>query len=268
MTIQTGKQNRQSSLTVASRPMVVAWGYLLFITVAEIVTVLVDPIAGAACHSVLLVVILAHSALVEDTGMRRIILPLALAPLTRILSITMPLSAVRQIYWYPIIYLPLAVCAFVIMRQLRMGRREIGLTRSKPFWQMLAIPLGVLLGLVEYMILRPEPLESALTVQTITVSIIIFTATTGFVEELVFRGVLQKVMNDRFGWLGILYVSILFAVLHLGFLSAGDMGFVFVVAILFAWIAKATGSLAGVTLAHGLTNARLYVIFPLLLKWH
>jgi membrane protease YdiL (CAAX protease family) len=41
--------------------------------------------------------------------------------------------------------------------------------------------------------------------------------------------------------------------------------FVFVVALVFAWMVKKTGSLFGVTLAHGLTNSMLFVIAPFIL---
>ena len=42
-----------------------------------------------------------------------------------------------------------------------------------------------------------------------------------------------------------------------------DIAFVFVVAMFFAWVVKRTGSLLGVTLAHGVTNIMLYLVLPL-----
>ena len=81
-------------------------------------------------------------------------------------------------------------------------------------------------------------------------------------EEFIFRGVLQRSAWERLGWGGIIYVSVLFAILHVGFLSWVDVIFVFGVAMLFAWIVKRTGSLLGVTLAHALTNVTLYLIAP------
>jgi len=40
--------------------------------------------------------------------------------------------------------------------------------------------------------------------------------------------------------------------------------FVFAVAMFFAWAVKRTGSLLGVTLAHGITNIMLFVVIPFL----
>jgi hypothetical protein len=45
-----------------------------------------------------------------------------------------------------------------------------------------------------------------------------------------------------------------------------DVGFVFGVAMLFAWVVNRTGSLAGVVMGHGMTNIMLYVVMPLLFR--
>ena len=122
----------------------------------------------------------------------------------------MPLVNIPQIWWYPIIYAPLLVAAFMVMRILGQGAGEVGLN-FKRFPVQLAVALS------------------------------------GF----------------AFGWWwGILYVSLLFAVLHIGFLSWIDVVFVFAVALFFGWVVKKTGSLSGVTLAHGITNILLYLVLP------
>ena len=64
------------------------------------------------------------------------------------------------------------------------------------------------------------------------------------------------------GRFGLLYVALLFAVLHIGYRSVLDVVFVFGVALLFGWVAEATWSLLGVTLAHGVTNIVLFLIMP------
>ena len=81
-------------------------------------------------------------------------------------------------------------------------------------------------------------------------------------EELIFRGVLQRSAVQAFSGWGIVYVSLLFAILHMGFLSWLDIIFVFAVALFFGWVVKKTGSLLGVTLSHGLTNIVLFLVAP------
>jgi membrane protease YdiL (CAAX protease family) len=63
-----------------------------------------------------------------------------------------------------------------------------------------------------------------------------------------------------FGGWGIIYVSYIFAILHIGFLSWIDVVFVFGVALFFGWVVKKTGSLLGVTLSHGITNIILFIV--------
>jgi membrane protease YdiL (CAAX protease family) len=90
-------------------------------------------------------------------------------------------------------------------------------------------------------------------------------ATTGFVEEFVFRGVLQRAAVESIGgWRGMVYVSVLFSIMHMGFQSWIDVLFVFAVAMFFSWAVKKTGSLLGVTLAHGITNIMLFLVIPFL----
>ncbi len=239
--------------------------YLLAITVAEVVTVTtitIQPVWGIASHIVILVATLLHPAIASEYRYRRLILSLALVPLIRIISLSVPLANIPQIWWYPIIYIPLLVAAVVMMRILGYEARDTGLTlRVLPV--QLAVGLsGFLFGIAEYLILAPEPFIDKLTWPEVWLPALIFLVCTGFVEELIFRGVLQKTGMEAFGWRGIIYTSLLFAILHMGFLSWVDVAFVFIVALFFSWVVKKTGSLLGVTLSHGITNIVLFLIAP------
>ncbi len=239
--------------------------YLLAITAAEAVTVFVQPVWGIVCHAIVLVAVVTHSALAGDYRYRHLVLSLALVPLVRIISLGMPLVNIPQILWYPIIYAPLLVAAIAVVRILGLRAREVGFSFSfSSFPVQLAVGLsGLLFGVIEYFILAPEPMIIELTWQEVWLPALIFLMCTGFVEEFIFRGVLQRAATEVFGgWWGIIYVSLLFAVLHVGFLSLIDVVFVFAVALFFGWVVKRTGSLFGVTLAHGITNILLYLVVP------
>jgi membrane protease YdiL (CAAX protease family) len=88
--------------------------------------------------------------------------------------------------------------------------------------------------------------------------------TTGFVEEVIFRGVLQRSAVQVFGGWGLVDVSLLFAVAHWIHNSLIDIVYVFVIALFFAWVVKKTGSLFGVTLAHGIANIVLFLVATVL----
>ena len=125
--------------------------------------------------------------------------------------------------------------------------------------QLVVALSGFMFGVAEYFILKPKPMIIELTWQKAYVPALIFLVCTGFVEELIFRGVLQRTAVEVLGWWGIVYVSLLFATLHVGFLSWVDVVFVFAVALFFGWVVKKTGSLFGVTLSHSIASMVLYL---------
>jgi len=89
---------------------------------------------------------------------------------------------------------------------------------------------------------------------------------TGFLEEIIFRGIIQRGAAGTLGRYGIFYVSAIFAVLHIGYKSILDVVFVFLVALFFGYLVSRTGSLIGVTISHGMTNIALYLIIPFLMN--
>ncbi len=240
--------------------------YLAAIVAAEMITVFLQPLGGIITHVAILVTVIIRSAHTTDKLQRQLVLSLALAPLVRIISLSMPLTNVPQLWWYPIMYGPLFVAAIVVMRALGFSREDVGLSfraSSIPL-QIAVVASGFGFGVAEYLILRPEAWIAEFTWVGMLRPALVLLVTTGFVEELIFRGVLQRSAWERWGWRGLIYVSALFAILHIGFLSWVDVLFVFGVAMYFAWVVKRTRSLLAVTLAHGLTNATLYLIAPFL----
>ena len=242
------------------------WLGLVALTAAEVLTVFLNIMAGIICHGVLLVVFIVQAALAPDRVRRNLFMALCLAPLIRILSLSMPLAPIPQIYWYLLIYGPLLAATVIVMLNTRLAPRDVGLvTRGWPLQITFGIVTGLALGVLEYVILRPVPLASSFTLVAVLAPALILVITTGFVEELIFRGVMQTLSERVMGPLSVLYVSLIFAVLHVGHYSALDVVFVFLVALLFTAMVKKSGSLLGVTLAHGIANSMLYCVMPFLL---
>jgi membrane protease YdiL (CAAX protease family) len=239
-----------------------ALGYFLAITLAEFITAIGEPMWGIFGHIIILFAVVLRSALTSRQSHQQLLLSLALVPLIRIISLSMPLVNIPQAWWYPIIYTPLLVAALMVVRVLGLRAKEVGFVSGWLPVQLIIALSGFILGVVEYLILKPEAMIVEVTWQGIWLPTLIFVVTTGFVEEFIFRGVLQRTALEAFGWRGIVYVSLLFGVLHMGFLSWIDIVFVFVVALFFGWTVKKTGSLLGVTLAHGITNSVLFLVAP------
>ena len=62
---------------------------------------------------------------------------------------------------------------------------------------------------------------------------------TGLTEELIFRGVLLVAGSELFGSMtGIIYSAATFSLLHIGHRSALNVGYVFVVGVVFGMMAR------------------------------
>ncbi len=241
----------------------IALAYLALISAAELVTVLASAQAGIFLHMALLLLLLFHTVRRLDVPEHRLWVSVALMPLIRIVSLTLPLTSFTLSYWFLFTSIPLFAATYMVMRLLNLGWQEMGVTARGLPWQLAIGAMGIGLGYIEYLILRPEPLINELTPSQFWWPALILLISTGFLEELIFRGVLQSQAVELLGRLrGIAYGAVFFGVLHVGYHSVIDVLFVTAVGLLFGWIVLKTRSIIGVTLAHGLTNIMLFLIMP------
>ena len=244
--------------------MKIALAYLVGVTVAEVLTVSISSMWGIAFHIALLVAVIIYSAIITDEVRQHFFLSLALVPLTRIISLSMPLANIPQIWWYPIIYMPLLLATFQVMRLMKSNVDQVGLNLRSIKFQIIVALSGLVIGVLEYFILMEEArVTGQILGETWLLSVFFLLSCTGFVEEFMFRGVIHTAAVRMFGWWGIVYVSYLFSIVHWIHNSVLDIFFVFIVALFFGWVVKKTGSLVGVILAHGIANTVLFLVMPL-----
>lgn len=240
--------------------------FIGLIASAEVITCLVNPGYGLFAYSLLLIALLALSAFWHNPG-AELFLALSLAPITRIVSLSLPLAYLPTYAWYPASGMLMLAAAITLMRVQGLSPADVGLTLKRPLAQLGLGAAGIPLGALEYLILRPEPLASGLSIIGYALLALAIAFYTGFVEELVFRGIMQGAAVRALGWkAGLLGVSVIFAVLHIGWFSAMDLLFVFTVGLAFGYAVLKTGSLVGVSISHGLTNVGLFLVFPFLWK--
>jgi membrane protease YdiL (CAAX protease family) len=254
------------TIPISRAATVSLWLYFLAIASAELLTVFLQPWAGIICHTIILIAFTVQPGFVGESRRRYFILGLSLVPLIRIISLSLPLTDLPQIYWYPLIYAPLLAATVVVMWVVGLKPRDVGLAiHNIPLQIVVAVVTGAAFGIIEYLILRPEPLVVSLTFEQVWLPAVILLLTTGFVEELIFRGVLQELAESAMGMWGLIYVSLIFAILHVGFFSFLDVVFIVFIALFYAVVRKKTGSLLGVILSHGITNSVLFLVAPFVL---
>jgi uncharacterized protein len=238
--------------------------YLFLIVTAETVTSLVNPSIGLFLHAMLLFSLIALSAIWRrsDKG-SNLFLCLSIAPLIRIFSLSLPLQFFPAYVWYMIAGIPMTIAAATVMRIEGLSLRDVGITIKKPKIQLLTIFTGIPFGVLEYYILKPSPFAIDSSAVTFILIALGFILATGFTEELVFRGIFQNTATKLFGnKVGLIGVTAVFAALHIGWLNIFDVFFVFVIGLFFGVLVLKTGSIAGASLSHGLTNVFLFLVMP------
>jgi membrane protease YdiL (CAAX protease family) len=252
--------------------------YIALIAAAEAVTVLWGAGLGLVCHALLVVALLNHFIALGRPSKGALanpnasfwfidILPaLALAPLARILALTLVVPALPPLAWHALVGGLVLLAIWLTARLLGHGWTELGLT-GRGWPRQLGIALiGAPLGILAYLLARPEPLTAALDWPATLVGSVILTLSVGLPSELIFRGMLQRSATEVFGRTGLLWSSLLFAAMFLIWRSPGYLLFAFGIGIVFGWIVRRTGSLVGVTLAHGLFASGLFLVWPHLLR--
>jgi len=240
----------------------IALAYLLALTIAEVVTTLLEPRMGMILYGLVLFALLWHASLSKHTLLRGFLLSLALVPLIRLTSLSLPLSSILFEYWYAVVGIPLLLTAFLVARLNHIKFDKLGLTLQNLPLQIVVGFTGLALGYFEYLILRPEPLVEELSWGLVWQQALILLIFPGFLEEFIFRGLLQTSSIRSIGRIGLVYVAVIYAVLHIGFRSVFIVLFIFAVSIYFGFVVRRSGSILGVTLAHWLANLALFLVIP------
>jgi membrane protease YdiL (CAAX protease family)/tetratricopeptide (TPR) repeat protein len=243
----------------------IALAYLAAIAVAEILTAFAPARTGLVAHAAVLLVVMIHAARVEGKKEQAFLVSLAFAPLIRVVSLSLPLADLPLLYWYLITSIPLFAAALIAAPTLGFSWPDLGLNLRRWGLQLVIGLSGIAFGVLEYWILRPDPLVDTFEWTALLWPALILLISTGLLEEMIFRGLLQRASLDVLGVWGIGYIAILFAVLHTGYKSLLDVLFVAAVGLFFGWVVHRTRSLLGVTLAHGLTNIVLLLVLPFVL---
>jgi len=184
---------------------------------------------------------------------------------TRIVFSPFPISFLESAAFLPAIYTLIMTGAIVYLWFRKIPLRKIGFSRGLIMlrFQVLAgVGVGVLLGLVEYSILRPKPIEVGSNVFSnllyLVVTMIVFV---GLTEELLFRGLLQSYMVDLMPkWQAVHLTSLIFGLFHIGWLNPMEVVFAYSAGTVFGYLFIKASGLTAPVVAHGFGNIVLYMI--------
>jgi len=254
---------KRSKTKTTRNEKIVAVLYLLSLIVAELSVTYFNKEVGLVLETLILFALLLNSSLNVSYNFSVLLRSMMILPMIRIIGLTLPLMQVPTLYWFPIVAIPLFAAVYTIMKIQGLTRKHVGLVWGNKKVQLLVGLTGIFLGTIEYTILQPKPLISVLNPVTLISASIILIISTGFAEELLFRGIIQKNAENVFGTIaGLLYTALLFTALHIGWNSFNDLIFVFSVALFYGYSFMKTRSIVGITFSHGISNVLLFLIIP------
>jgi membrane protease YdiL (CAAX protease family) len=203
----------------------------------------------------------------------------SLVSMLRVLNLGMPKFFTMTIYWIPLVYAPVIIVGFLLIRNESLGWRDY-LQRARKFfetrmrpsgWKLWYLPLGLgaslLLANFEFVVLSwsIEDLRMIpdLTIANLVLLFVVMVFFVGLGEELVFRYILQARLEGVAGTVAAIAVSsVVFATMHSGYQSMAYIGYVFLVSVFLGILYFRTKSLALVTLIHGSLNFFLFSFLP------
>jgi membrane protease YdiL (CAAX protease family) len=236
----------------------IALVYLIFIILAETLTVFVGLVPGSIVYAALIPILLSHYVISEQATCHRLLIALSLVPLLRMLSLILPSPQLPVAYWNGLVGGALLIAIGFASRLLRLSREELGLTLHFPAFQLLVGIAGIPLGFFAYLFSTPWPNAGIYH----SVSFALFAVFSGIVEELIFRGFLQNAAQNVFGEHGIFYSSMLYAAMYMGTLSAGYVVVIGFSGLYAAWSTQRTHSLFGAILLRTFLLSGMLLIWP------
>jgi membrane protease YdiL (CAAX protease family) len=236
--------------------------YLVFITAAEAIITFGSPTIGLTVHALLIFGLTIHGGVGRNEAGRRLALGLVLLPLMRVLSLALPLEKLPQWAWIPVIAAPLLISVVLLVRQLHLGRHALGLSSRMPLIQFMLMGGGLGIGFAEYLLLQPTQFAATFAWNTVALATLVVLLSVGFLEEVIFRGLLQTLSLPVLGRWALVYGALLYAAMYIGFRSWPVLTFVFVLALVFACLVRWSGSAIGVAMAHGLANIMVFMVMP------
>lgn len=197
----------------------------------------------------------------------------------RVLNLGMPRLTDLTLYWMLMIYAPIVLVGFMLARDepralrdyLRGLKRFFNLSPKISGWKAYYLPIGIIIALllanIEFLALGQNISDLRLVPDLSWGSLALLFAVmvffVGFGEELVFRYILQGRLESSVGAIGaILITSIAFSMMHSGYASFVYMIYVFCVSLFLGFAYHRTGSLAFVSLIHGVSNFFLFSLLP------
>jgi len=188
---------------------------------------------------------------------------LLLLPVLRIFNLGLPIFTHDALVFLGVIYTFLLLSTWLIVRSQDLSIETLGLGQEELPLAIPGIFIGLVLGVAQYF-LGLEELAYQPTLRNYVLVVITTGLLVGLVEELIFRGLVQRWMDAVLGrWPAILGVSLLFGFMHSVWLAPMNIVFAGTVSIFLGWAYAETNNLWFITSIHAMINVAGFLLAPL-----
>jgi uncharacterized protein len=231
---------------------------ILAIMISEIFIYFGQIGAAAIIYAISLLAIVITSARSVD----RKFLAILFIPIFKLVGMATPIFFQNALYSYALSCSIMFIPIYTIIKSRKFRSIEIGLVTKGMIWYSpIAVALGIILGLIEFQILRPDMFTLDHGFYRLLGLSLIIIAIGGFVEEFIFRSMLQTVLEKEFGnTKGLLAASLVFGLMFSIYGILSEIIFGFCAGLAIGYLFQRTRSLLLIALAHGIANITLFII--------
>ncbi len=240
--------------------------YILIILLSQIMITYYSSTWGIIIESFLIISLIINSILTKSINFSYLSQAMILLPLINIISLNIIEITIQPIFWLAIATVPATIAIIILMKNQHIKRENAGLIIGNLPLQLIISLTGVAIGVIEYNIIKPTAIISNFNPTSIIIASLIIIISTGLLEELIFRGIIQKLAENIMGSiLGIIFASILFTILNINWNSPLNIIFIFLISLYYGYVFQKTRSILGIGISHGLCNVTLFILIPFLL---
>ncbi len=239
---------------------------MLGVVLAESLILIEQMPAGLTVHAVVLLGTLGLVSVTE--GETAAYEAMVFVPLLRLINLGTGDLGLHPYLWLALIYLLTLTAIAFVMPTHGYTAGSIGLwpppSGRKRQAVLVGVGIGLALGAVQWVLsLESSPVE--VTPPNALLAVLVVGLLVGFVEELLFRGVLQPAASDVIGTAGaIVAVSVVFGFMHSVWLEPLNVVFAFCVSLYLGLAYARTRNFWHIWVVHAFINIGAYAVFPML----
>ena len=260
-----------AAATVRADTPVFHWALVpIAVLVAAETTILLGfPTAGITVHSLVLLALL--WTIGHDPDHHPVYEGIVFVPLLRLLNLGSGLLDISPLLWLLVVYVMLFVSVILALRANETGANDLGiLPQGNVYhWGLLVgtgVPVGAALGWIQWTFDLEQPPVTPTAVNLLEL-VLVTGLVVGVVEELLFRGLIQRWLSDLVGrWSAIIAASVLFGFMHSVWFKPTDVLFAFLVSLFLGWSYARTRNLWFISVVHGSINVAAFAFLPILLS--